>query len=349
MTQLIGQSKKKRSAVRLLALFMTAVALVSVAGCKDRSEARAKTAVLVSPQRAGDNGPVDNMLAGLNRAKTEFGYHTKLIEATDPSSYQSTLTNLGRSQADIVMVAFPQFASALKAVAPKYPHTKWVHLYADPYKPKINNLVALRFDTYAPAYLSGYLAAEVSKRGTVGFIGGTAIPNTYADYHAYAAGARAARPGVKVKGAIVGSFQDAVAAERIAKSMYASGADVVLTLAGGSSAGVVTAAAEADALAITDGVPGPSGARTVIGIASQNYGQALYLQLKALSQHTWVAGKVEYGLPENITFLHPNPQFATKAPTAQAAKVKDALLQVTKVRQQIIDGTMKVPFDTRGF
>lgn len=358
----MAQHIHSRSLIRrvppLAVVLLVVVALaLALAGCNRKTSNSGtgfsgtgnKTAALVSPQRSGDNGPVDNMLAGLKKAQA-LGYKTRFIEDTDPSSYLATLANLGRAHTDIVVVAFPQFASALTAVAPQYPHTRWVHLYADPYKPEIPNVVSLSFDTEAPAYLAGYLASTVSGSGTVGFIGGTAIPAANADFHAFAAGAKAGNRSVRVRGAFVGSYQDPVGAQRLAENMYADGAEVVLTLGGGSSLGVVKAAGEHSKLVITDGTDNASAAANVIGIASQNYGQALYLQLKAFAMHTWKPGTVTYGLPD-ITFLHAAPLFAHAGPPGEAEAVAKAFKHLEGphgIQQQIIDGSIKVPFNTAG-
>ena len=115
--------------IRLLTAALSCAALLALTACggsgaqadSGKPAAHALTVALVTPEKAGDGGPTDQMLVGLAKSQKQFGLKTRHIEATDPSTYESTLTNLGTAKTDVVIVAFTQFADAIKAVAPQVP------------------------------------------------------------------------------------------------------------------------------------------------------------------------------------------------------------------------------------
>ncbi|MEU4226050.1 BMP family ABC transporter substrate-binding protein [Nonomuraea sp. NPDC026600] len=302
-----------------------------------------KTVALVTPQKAGDGGPTDNLIAGLDKLKAA-GYSTRSIAATDPSSHESTLRNLARSGASVIVVAFSEFIQPLKTVAPEFPDTKFVHVYADAYKPTIPNVQTVTFDTQGPSYLAGVLAATVSKTGVIGFIGGTALPALYADFHAYQAGAKATRTDITVKSAFVGSFGDPVKGQQIAQTMFNNKVDVVLAYAGGSSLGVVKAADQAKTHVIYDNDESPETAGSVIAVASQHYGGTMARNVLTIDSGTWKPGETVAGLADGGTFLDPAKQLASTGETA--AGVTKAFASVESVKQKIIQGTIDVPFNT---
>lgn len=318
------------------------------AGEKKGSGGAAKV-TLVSPQRAGDNGPVDNMLAGLKRCASDFGSTTHFVEAIDPSSFESTLRGLGQARIDVVIAAFPQMHDAVKAAATSFPDTKFVHLYADPYKPSIPNVRSVSYDTWSAYYLAGILAAKVSGTGRLAMVGGSAIPSANANYHAYVAGAKARRPDVKVQGTVVGSFQDPVKARQIATAIYGGGVDVITACAGGSSLGVVkAAAAQRNKLVIYDGEDFAGGAKYVIGLTPLQYGSSLYQQIKLVHDGGWAGGAQVSGIKDGITGVSPSQLFRQSAAPTLLHTVDDGFTDLDKAKADVVSGKIRVPFDTSG-
>ncbi|MET0134009.1 MAG: BMP family ABC transporter substrate-binding protein [Kibdelosporangium sp.] len=305
--------------------------------------------VLVTPEKAGDGGPTDQMLAGLRRAEQEFGLRTRHIEATDGSTYESTLRNLGSTGASVVIVAFTQFTEAIAAVAPEFPDTRFIHLYADPAQKPAGNVLTVTYDTGGPAYLAGVLAAKTSATGKVGFVGGQASPQVSADYHAFVAGVTATDPNAKVQGAVVGSWSDPVKGQQVAQTLYGAGVDTILAYGGGSSAGVVKAAQQKGALVALDGIATAENADVVAATATQEFGTTIYQQLKAVHDNAWKAGHATAGLDNDGTSLAPVDLFSGKAKPDQVAKVQSAFDAVRTAKSAIIAGSVKVPFDTTGF
>ena len=81
---------------------------------------------LVATQAAGDKGPIDGLIAGLEMAAEEFGVETQFLEALDPATYEVTLRNLARTGVDIVVSTFYGMGAASWLVAPDHPDTTFV-------------------------------------------------------------------------------------------------------------------------------------------------------------------------------------------------------------------------------
>ena len=94
--------------------------------------ARADTGLvaLVHTQAAGDSGPIDSMMGRLQQLSEAEGFETRAIYAQDPATYETVLRILGDAGASIVLGTFPVISEAFKAVAPLYPDTKWIQLFA---------------------------------------------------------------------------------------------------------------------------------------------------------------------------------------------------------------------------
>ncbi|GAA0588631.1 BMP family ABC transporter substrate-binding protein [Actinomadura livida] len=337
----LGRGPLSRRRFLAAAGLASALALTGCGGGEAKG-ADEKSVALVTPQKAGDGGPTDNLVSGLATLKAA-GYSTRHVAAPDPSSHESTLRNLAQSGTPVIVVSFSDFTQVLKTVAPDFPKTKFVHIYSDPYKPEMPNVQTVSFDTQGPSYLAGVLAATVSKTGVIGFIGGTAIPSLYADYHAFEAGAKATRADIVLKSAFVGSFGDPVKGQQIAQTMFNNKVDVVLAYAGGSSVGVVKAADQAKTHVIYDNVESDQTAGSVIAIASQHYGGTMAKRVRGIDDGSWKPGGTVAGLADDGTFLDRAKKFRAEA---GAPDLDSAFKKVDETKQKIVDGSIDVPFDT---
>ena len=118
------------------------------------------------------------------------------------------------------------------------------------------NVRSLVFAEHEGSFLVGAAAALKSKTGHIGFIGGQEIDLIKKFEAGYIAGAKAVNPDIKIDSKYLGPAGDNSAwgnvagAKEIAKGWYDAGADVIYTAAGGSGAGTIQAAVEADKWAI---------------------------------------------------------------------------------------------------
>src|ERR1700761_5978709 len=80
---------------------------------------------LVHTQAAGDNGPIDSMIAALKKLSQEKGFPIRTIYAQDPATYESIFRSLGDAGAAVIATTFNEVAEPIKALAPTFPKTRW--------------------------------------------------------------------------------------------------------------------------------------------------------------------------------------------------------------------------------
>lgn len=93
------------------------------------------------------------------------------------------------------------------------------------------------------AYLAGRLAAKMSRTGTVGIVVSGEPPSWNAQSAAFAEGAKAEKPGIVVRYAVIGpaAYSDAAGGKRVTEALIAAGADIIFGQGNGSSFGMLQA------------------------------------------------------------------------------------------------------------
>nr|WP_206079103.1 BMP family ABC transporter substrate-binding protein [Mesorhizobium camelthorni] len=336
---------------RFLLKSTAGLAALGVAGGLMLPTARAQTGLvaLVHTQAAGDAGPVDSMIARLKRLSEEKGFEYRAIYAQDPATYETIFRTLGDAGAAVIVSTFNEVAEPFKAVAPAYPDTKWIQLFADPFEPPIPNVVTVSYDYYLGCYLSGIFAARVSKTGKIGFIGGISIPPINADFNALKAGAQSVRPDATVTAAFAGSFQDPAKGQEIAAQMFSDGIDYIQTDAAATDFGIIAAANEGEGRMVSalDPAQFPIGPKSLISIVGLDFGASLYNETTKALGSDWAGGShVSTGLDTGVIDFILSPLFQEQGQADIVAKAKEAWPEIQKAKAGILDGSIKVPFNT---
>jgi basic membrane protein A and related proteins len=327
------------------------LAAIGVTGALGASVARAQGGLiaLVHTQAAGDAGPVDSMIAKLKQLSEEKGIEHRAIYAQDPATYETTFRTLGEAGAAIVISTFNEVAEPIKAVAPAFPDTKWIQLFGDPFNPPIPNVVTVSYDYYLGCYLSGIFAGRVSKTGKIGFIGGISIPPLNADFNALKAGVLSVRPDATVTAAFAGSFQDPAKGQEIATQMFGDGIDYIQTDAAATDFGIITAANEGEGRLVSalDPAQFKLGPKSLISIVGLDFGVSLYTEARKALGSGWTGGThVSTGLGTGVIDFILSPTFQAEGAPETVARSKEAWAEIEKAKAGILDGSVKVPFNT---
>ncbi|MDL4776153.1 MULTISPECIES: BMP family lipoprotein [Thermomonosporaceae] len=197
----------------------------------------------------GDQSFNDSAAAGLDKAKKDLNVQTKEISAkpdepdADKESRLRLMANEGYKM--IIGVGFAYTASVIK-VAKDFPDTKFLVVDADQCKVEGPNVLGACFAEAQGSYLVGAAAALKSKTGTIGFIGGVNVPLIQRFQAGYEAGAKKAKPGIKILPAKYltqppnfDGFKNPALGTEAAKGQLDGGADVIFHAAGGAGIGVI--------------------------------------------------------------------------------------------------------------
>ncbi len=188
---------------------------------------------------------------GAQRWAEETGGSFREIELSSEAQREQALRRFAENGNNpIVMTGFA-FASALEAVAPDFPDTKFAIIDMVVDQPNVRSVV---FKEHEGSYLVGVAAAKASKSGTVGFIGGMDIPLIRKFACGYVQGVKATNPDATViqnmTGTTPAAWNDPVKGAELTKAQIAKGADVIYAAAGGTGVGVLQAAADAGVYSI---------------------------------------------------------------------------------------------------
>ena len=189
---------------------------------------------------------------GAKRWAEETGGSYQEIEVTAEAQRVQFATRLAEAGYNPIVVLGFANASTMEEVAPKYPDTSFAII--DVNWLDIPNLRQISFAEHEGSYLVGMLAAMASESGTVGFVGGMDVPLIRHFACGYAQGAKAVNPDINIVANMTGTtpaaWNDPVKGGELTKAQVSQGADVVYAAAGGTTVGVLQAAADANILSI---------------------------------------------------------------------------------------------------
>jgi len=188
---------------------------------------------------------------GATRWAEETGETFREIELQSEAQREQALRRFAEVGSNPIVMAGFAFADALGQVAADYPDTKFVIIDMVVDAPNVRSVV---FNEHEGSYLVGMMAAQASKSGTVGFIGGMDIPLIRKFACGYAQGVMAANPDAKIIANMTGTtpaaWNDPVKGSELTKAQISQGADVVYAAAGGTGVGVLQTAADENILSI---------------------------------------------------------------------------------------------------
>jgi basic membrane protein A and related proteins len=298
----------------------------------------------------GDKSFNDSAYNGLERAVRELGVHAETIEPGEGSDRESGIRLLAAKGFDLIIGVGFIFSDDLYAIAREYPRTRvacidYAKFDRSGFVVPPSNMVALKFREEEGAFLVGALAALVSKRRVLGFVGGMDIPLIHKFQAGYTAGAREVCKGCKVLVGYAGvtgdAFKNPAKGKELALAQYAAGADVVFHAAGSTGLGVFEAARELSRLAIgVDADQWREAPGRVLTSMTKQVDVSVFETVRDLKAGKWQGGVREFGLREQgVDYVFD---------VNNRALIPDAVRErVEALRQRIIAAEIAVPSDTQ--
>lgn len=246
-------------------------------------------------QRAADEKVGDNADSPAVTVKVvEGGFNQAL--------WEQGLTSMAASQEyDLIVSSNPEIPDIVDSITVSFPTQRF--LIMDAHRADNLSVHTVMFNQREQAFLAGYFAGLVStsdmsdREGPVraGLLAGQEYPimNTVI-LPGYEFGVRSVDPDASVDFRVLGNWYDAGRAAELADSMYATGSDIILAIAGGGSQGVIAAARDREKYVIwydTNGLDQAPG--VVIGSTFIALDQAVYERTLAAIEGTLVYGEAE--------------------------------------------------------
>jgi basic membrane protein A and related proteins len=308
-----------------------------------------------------DTGGVDDRsfnessYAGFEQAQEENGdIEISYVPSDDSSAYEPNLTTEVNKGCDTIVAVGGLMSDAVKAVAEQNPDQNFAEIDS---ASGADNVYGFQYNTAEGAFLGGYLAAGMTKTGTVGTWGGLNIPPVTIYMDGFWEGVQYynAQKGTTVQvlgwdennpsgGTFIGGeagFTDQAAGRSITETLHAQGADIVMPVAGqaGLGAGAAAEAAGGDLNLIwvdTDGcVSAEQYCQYFVSSVTKNLTDAVKEYVLDSADGNVPTGGYVGNLENEGTGIAPFNQFDSQVP----AELKTEL---DTVKQSIIDGTIEI-------
>jgi basic membrane protein A and related proteins len=277
-------------------------------GMKAAKEALAKTGTNLTIDYSESLSPSQAEVAARDYATR--GYQTVVLHC---GTYADAAYNAGKD--------FPK-TNFLIVVAPKSVGNVWTYI------PAMQDI----------SFISGYLAAKMSKTNAVGVVASFNFSNITWQAEGFRLGARYANPKIKTFSNYINSFDDAGKAKEAAQAEIDSGADVIYSATDQASRGIYAAAEGADVLAMASYTDQSKLApKVVLSSALANIPLLVSDMVEGSVQGKLVPEKVyAVGMAGGIGALALNPELAKKIPA-------DVAKDVQTLTDDIKSGKLKIP------
>lgn len=316
---------------RLLSLFFALFL------CLPLIAAPLKIGVFIPGQREGS--PIyDSLAAGAERFASENpGSSVRVFEAGfNQAEWQEKLTSfVGSNRFDVILTSNPSLPDLIEAIAPFFPSQKFICL--DGYKTGVSALHTVLYNQTEQGYIAGYLAGLISSSALPGANpqkkAGMIIGQHYPVMDTLIApgfeqGLKAVDPSFGLDIRVLGNWYDATKASDLAKSMIASGVDVILPICGSASQGVVKATKDLNRyLVFFDSDEYARAPGTILGCVALKQKELAYAKLAEFAQKETPWGRADVvGVKEGfIELLDKHPGYAQNLPQSIRGRMSDLI------------------------
>ena len=285
--------------VRAASLLTTAICAGSFFVSAAAYAADIKPAVIYDLGGKFDKSFNEGVFNGATKFAKETGVAFRDLEIQNDAQREQVIRKFAKDGfSPIIMPGFA-WETALKKVAPEYPKTNFGIIDDVVDLPNVQSMI---FRADEGSFLVGVIAAETSKTGKVGFVGGMDIPLISAFECGYAQGVKYASDSkdeviANMTGTTPAAWNDPVKGGELAKSQMDRGADIVYAAAGATGQGVLKAAADAGKFGIgVDSNQNGLFPGKVLTSALKRVDVATYDSFMAAKNGTWKGGVQTFNL-----------------------------------------------------
>jgi simple sugar transport system substrate-binding protein len=203
--------------------------------------AKVKTVAIATPAQTNDYGWNSQGVSNAKAAAAAFGAKVTSVTNIGYDKTDVVLRQLAKSGANFIIAHASGYDTVAARIAQQYKVP--IMTYDIPTMLTKNYVSNITTQSQQGSYLAGILAARTTKTHTVGIVISASDPNWYKMSGGFAAGVRSVDKSVKIKFATISptGYDDAAGGKRVAASIVAQGADVILTMGDGATFGYLQA------------------------------------------------------------------------------------------------------------
>lgn len=212
------------------------------------SRPKTKTVGLITSEGGMDDESFNqNAWEGLQRVSGEYSCNIDYLETSGGVTFKENIDKMIATDPALCWGIGYSCSQDMLDTAKAYPDRAFA-IVDNTYETIPDNMTTVVFRGQEPAFLAGFIAANMTQTGQIGFIGGE--QNVVIDQFRYGfqGGVKyaSAKLGseVEVKALYADTFSDESKGRELADKLYADGCDIVFQAAGATGKGVITSAKE---------------------------------------------------------------------------------------------------------
>jgi len=271
--------------------------------------------------------------AGIKKAQEKYKFDLSIQENVAFAQIEEAFLNYARGGYDVIIGHGFQFAEPATKVHKQFPKTWFIintaKVAAAP------NLASFDNRWGDAGYVAGAVAAIVSKKGSIGHIGGIPVPVIQEYNEGFERGAKRIKPDIKFLSAYVGSFSDIAKGKEVTASLIERGADVVTATGNESVMGTIQAAKEAGVMAIGTAFDAAAlAADTIVTTAIVRFDVNIDLAIGRIINKTIEPKNYLLGFQDGAVGLAPFRKFDDKISAADKRKIAQLIedIKAGKIR-----------------
>lgn len=298
-------------------------------GDKSAAEDTGKNLAVFVPGVLAGSPTYEMMDEGVRKAAAETNGSVRTVEGGfNQAEWKSQVLALASEKTyDLIVTSNPSMPEICREIGKSYPDQEFLVLEGSGIPE--DRVSTFEFSHLELSYMLGYFAGlataspelEGSNRELkVGLIAGQEYPEMMQKIKpGFRQGLKEAAPGGELDFRVIGNWYDAAKASDLAKSMFAGGVDIILTIAGGANQGVVSAAEEEGRYVLWYDTAGYSiEPGVIIGSGIIREDRAAYEQTLAAIKGELARGSSRYaGVKEGyVDFVDDDPLYEVHVPEA---------------------------------
>ncbi len=353
-------------------LAMVVLASLVLAACGGAAPTAAPEKPTLKVGQVTDMGGIDDKSfnasawAGVQQAITDYGIVGKYLESQQQSDYAKNIQQYLDEGMDLIITVGFLLGVDTAKFAKANPERKFAivdYSYPDCWPgaeegkdcgsaTDLANVRGLMFQTDQAAFLSGYLAAGMTKTGKVGTYGGIKIPTVTIFMKGFEAGVKYynQKHGANVQvlgwstatgeGLFTGNFESTDDGRRFAESLMQEGADIILPVAGPVGLGTAAVCKETKGCLVI-GVDAdwydtaPEYREVELTSVLKKINVAVYKTIQDILQGKFTGGTVTYTIADGGVDIAPYHEFDDDVPAELKAEIEQA-------KQDLINGVITV-------
>ncbi len=178
---------------------------------------------------------------GLGAIKEKQSLETAYVEKVGQPDQVEAISDFARRGYNLIFAHGGQFDASIQQVAAEFPKTFFVGVNG---AVKGENLASLRIDSLQGGYVSGVVAASMTKANKIAYLGGQKFQSTDDEKRGFELGAKSVKPDIKVASTYTGDWNDAAKAKEATLALISAGNDVIFHWLDNAAPAVLETASE---------------------------------------------------------------------------------------------------------